>query len=325
MGLSNIKFSIIIPVYNLELYISKCLESLLNQSYNNWEAIIINDGSIDNSIEIINCYKDIDSRFKIINKENEGLSAARNEGILKSKGDFIIFLDGDDWFEENALNNILFFLNKHNPEVLVHNMNYFFSKNKIVAQNTKIQEALYEGVSFLHEVLINKEYFHFVAPSKVYKREFIENYNLFFQKGIIHEDGPFFFNVCKEAKKIYYTKKIFYYYRQDRDGSITSKNSIKNFNGIIFGLNKQFELFEFKDKIVNGSSLNLFTFLVSNYDSKEDKKLAFKILRSHKYKLIIFKLIFNSKTSLNVYIKGILLLIDPLLLSIIYDFYFTKK
>lgn len=319
------RFSIIIPVYNLEDYIQQCLNSLIMQNFQSWEAVVIDDGSVDKSLEILKSYAAKDDRFKIIQKSNEGLSAARNDAISVCSGDYIVFLDGDDWLEQNAFEEFCLILDNFLPDVFIHNMNYFYNDDNIIRQSTKIQNGSYNGIKFLHKVLKNKEYFHFVAPSKVYKKDFIINNYLSFERGIIHEDGPFFFDVCKNAEKIYYSKKTLYNYRQSREGSITSTNTIKNFKGVMFGINKYIQLFSFKDKIVNGAKLNILSFLVSEYKTLEDRKLAFKNLRQLNNKILIIRLLFISKTDFNVYIKGFFLVIDPLFLYFIYKIWFLKN
>ena len=97
----NPKISIVIPVYNVEKYVSKCLQSVVNQTYRNLEIIIVNDGSTDNSVEIVKKYKKIDQRIKLINKENGGLSSARNAGISLVTGQYVTFIASDDWISSN--------------------------------------------------------------------------------------------------------------------------------------------------------------------------------------------------------------------------------
>jgi glycosyltransferase involved in cell wall biosynthesis len=113
--------SIIIPVYNASKYISKCLESVICQTYNNFEVVIVNDGSTDNSLEICNKYSLQDYRIKIVNKENGGVSSSRNIGIEKSSGDWITFLDADDWFEPDCLSFCVQKLNSMKIELLCFN------------------------------------------------------------------------------------------------------------------------------------------------------------------------------------------------------------
>ena len=104
--MKDIKISIIIPVYNVEKYLKRCLDSILNQNYTNWECIIINDGSKDNSGLMCKSYAAYDKRFIVIDKENGGVSSARNVGLQRASGDVIIFVDSDDWLENNAFETI---------------------------------------------------------------------------------------------------------------------------------------------------------------------------------------------------------------------------
>ena len=112
----KIKFSIVIPVYNIEKYIKKCINSILEQSYKNFEIIVVDDGSTDESNLLINSIND--NRIRIIKKNNGGLSSARNEGIKYVTGDYIWFVDGDDYIEPDALNKLNIKILEENPEVL---------------------------------------------------------------------------------------------------------------------------------------------------------------------------------------------------------------
>src|SRR5690606_20356893 len=123
-------FSIIIPVYNLENFVSRCIESVICQEFNSWEAIVINDGSKDRSLEVVKSLTKADRRFRVIDKRNEGLSAARNDGLIASKGEYIIFLDGDDWLQDNALLEIVTQIQNNTVDVLVHTMKYYYSEQK---------------------------------------------------------------------------------------------------------------------------------------------------------------------------------------------------
>lgn len=128
----DIKVSIIIPVYGVEKYISQCLESVINQSYENIEIIVVNDGTKDNSMKIVEEYL-LDERIKIINKENGGLASARNRGIEEATGEYIYFLDSDDWIEVNTI------------EVLVeesNNLDIIYSNFGILMRKIKKKEKI---------------------------------------------------------------------------------------------------------------------------------------------------------------------------------------
>lgn len=118
-----VKFSIIIPVYNLEDYLYRCLESVLNQAYNDFEIILINDGSDDNSLNIIEEFKNqYSSKIKVISQVNQGVSSARNKGLQEAEGEYIIFIDGDDYIDSNHLSNILEYIGKSKNSFILNSL-----------------------------------------------------------------------------------------------------------------------------------------------------------------------------------------------------------
>ena len=106
MNTSELKISVVVPVYNCEKYIERAIESVIKQTYDNWELIIVNDGSKDSSLQIAQKFAGKDARIKVIDRENRGVSVARNIGIDEASGDLLMFLDADDWFEEKAFETI---------------------------------------------------------------------------------------------------------------------------------------------------------------------------------------------------------------------------
>ena len=147
------KFSIIVPVYNVEKYLEKCLKSIQNQTYDNFEVIIVNDGSTDLSKEIINVFEE-DHRFKGFYKENGGLSDARNYGIKYTTGDFLLFIDSDDYIDKNLLKKLNYIIEKYNPDLIKFN---FID----VIEGKEYKH--YEKITFSKEIklreLINFDYF----------------------------------------------------------------------------------------------------------------------------------------------------------------------
>ena len=117
--------SIIVPIYNVEKYLRQCLDSILNQTYQNFECLLINDGSPDNSADICREYVEKDSRFKYFEKENGGLSDARNYGIRQSKGSYLTFVDSDDWLEHGALDRLYGALKKENADISIGRYNCY--------------------------------------------------------------------------------------------------------------------------------------------------------------------------------------------------------
>ena len=122
------KFSIIVPIFNLEKYLNKCLHSLATQTYTNIEIICVNDGSTDNSLGILKKYAEQDNRIKIIDKNNEGVSISRNEGIKIATGDYILFVDGDDWLDERACEILNNNISNNNYDLIYFNYNIYTKK-----------------------------------------------------------------------------------------------------------------------------------------------------------------------------------------------------
>ena len=216
------KISIIVPVYNVEEYLSNCVESLLNQTFKDFELILVNDGSTDNSLEICKKYKNIDNRIRIVDKNNGGLSSARNAGLDVAKGDYIGFIDSDDYVhpkmyeilykkivENNAEISLCNFKKVHNydKELLKTNENL---EQKILTEFMSKIEALEKMDEENGVVLI-------VAWNKLYKRDLFRN--LRYRHGAIHEDEFIVHRILYDAKKVIYVKEPLYFYMQ-RDGSI---------------------------------------------------------------------------------------------------------
>ena len=138
------KYSVIVPVYNAETYLSDAIESVLNQDFNDWELILINDGSIDKSQTICEYYQMKDQRIKLISKNNEGVSIARNIGIDSAKGEFIVFLDADDWLTKFFLGVANRIVNETDADLLV--LNYIEVNGACETRGTAISESLCSGV-----------------------------------------------------------------------------------------------------------------------------------------------------------------------------------
>lgn len=214
-----IKFSIIIPVYNTEKYIEKCLNSIVNQSFSDFEVIVINDGSTDNSEKIIDVFC---SKYKFItkyNKENGGLSDARNYGISKSKGDYLIFVDSDDYIDKN----LLFELNK-TIEYKKYDL-IKFGYNLIYENETKyLKDEIdfnkeYNGVEFFDNMLKQKKPFEMACFYAYNKKKWDEN-KFGFAKGRYHEDFGLIPEIILKSKSVCCIDYIGYHYVQT-ESSIT--------------------------------------------------------------------------------------------------------
>ncbi len=215
----NPKISIIVPVYNVEKYLNECLDSLLNQTFKNFEVIIVNDGSSDDSFLICKQYADKDNRFILINQQNKGLSGARNTGINNAKAEYILFLDSDDYLYNNSLEKLIEIINKDEQiDVLIFNLT---SK---MAKKFKIEDGIIDVNTALHGIYENSAFV--TACTKLYKKDIFNK--LKFKEGIIHEDEFICHRIYLKANKIYLTNQNLYFYREVQNSITTQKLSIKH-------------------------------------------------------------------------------------------------
>lgn len=216
--------SIIVPIYNVENYLRQCLDSILNQTYQNFECLLINDGSPDNSADICREYVEKDSRFKYFEKENGGLSDARNYGIRQSKGSYLTFVDSDDWLENDALQQLYDALKKENADISIGRYNcYDESRCQYLFYDSNPDASLemIEGKEIIDregvEEMRNGNWT--VAYLKLFKRELLEN--LPFPLGKIAEDTYWTWKVLLKASRVVYLNSYIYWYRVGLTGTLS--------------------------------------------------------------------------------------------------------
>ena len=208
------KFSIIIPVYNVEKYLRKCLNSVFSQNYKNYEVIVVNDGTKDNSMDIVKDYP-----VKVINQKNQGLSVARNNGVKKATGEYILFLDSDDYIEKGLLEAIDKSLD-NKPDIVRFQIGEVFEDGKKIEYNEKPFTDKNGQEAFK---LITK--YHFVENAWCYaiRREYYLKNKFKFKENTFHEDFGLLPLVIIKAKKVNSIDYIGYNYLQ-RQGSIMNNN-----------------------------------------------------------------------------------------------------
>lgn len=224
---NNCKISIVVPIYNVEMYIEKCIDSLINQTYTNIEIILVDDGSTDNSYSICQKYADIDSRIKLIHKENGGLSDARNVGIENATGNFITFVDSDDWLNYNFCEIMMKEINTTKADIVMGNLINVYNNDYLFEDCTDYSKKVYTNIEALESF---EDTINVVAVAKLYKIELFNN--LRYKVGKIHEDEFMFHRIFFEAKKIVVLDTNIYAYRQREDSITTSKYSIKRLNAL---------------------------------------------------------------------------------------------
>ena len=217
--------SVIVPVYNVEEYLEECLESIKRQTYTDIEVILVNDGSIDRSKEICERYCEKDSRFKLVNQENKGLSGARNRGMLESKGEFISFVDSDDVLKEDMLEQLMKQMTSEDIDIV--ECWYTNEKQELELSTPKNVKTIFQGDSKEALVSLCKDNIvRLNAVAKLFRRQVIINFP--FLEGLFYEDVYGGIGILKHIRKMVKINYIGYYYRV-RQGSIMNREfNIKN-------------------------------------------------------------------------------------------------
>ena len=218
--------SIIVPVYNVERYLRRCIDSILKQTFRDFEVILINDGSTDNSRTICNEYKRLDTRINIINQKNGGLSSARNEGLKKANGEYIAFVDSDDYISNNMFMKMMKLANEYNCDIVSCGYRRFEGK---FCTNEESSEQIFKfsNREALNNYLLNYDdkdrKMDTVVWNKIYRRTLFNNIE--FPEGKIYEDGYVTYKLLYKANNIIHIDDELYYYFQKSDSISNSKFS----------------------------------------------------------------------------------------------------
>lgn len=299
----KIKFSIIIPVYNVEKFLERCLKSICELKLEDKEIILINDGSTDNSLEILEKYiKIYPKNIKIISQKNQGVSKARNVGIENSIGEYILFIDSDDFIDPKQTEKILNVVYEQEVDILIGSFFEYFSEENIKSMPfiKKDLDRVYDGMKFL-KYSHKERCFSDVVWNKVYNRRFLLENKLFFKEKLLHEDTLFNLKAFCFAKKIkYFIGTPFYYYRQNNMHSIMKTKTKKNYEHILYIIQELLDFIE--DRKINDIYLNkhisgLYLQVVSDGKFKNEKlfKRVFQLRHLLKRKIKLFKVGLKSK------------------------------
>ena len=213
--------SIIVPVYKVEQYLKRCMDSVLNQTYKNIEVILVNDGSPDNCPVLCDEYATIDSRVRVIHKENGGLSSARNVALDSVKGDYIFFVDSDDWLALDTLEVLNEYLEKDYD--MISFQRTYLTEEKVVEKGEKnpkdMDVSQYIDASFLGR-------YDFFVTTKIFKAEVFNNVR--FLEGRNYEDLEIMHRLFLNMKKVVGLDYFLYYYWKGNEGAITNTITMKN-------------------------------------------------------------------------------------------------
>ena len=229
------KFSIIVPVFNVADYLKQCLDSIIAQSYQNFEVILVDDGSTDKSGQICDIYSSKYKNFRVIRKNNGGLSQARNYGIEEAKGEYVVFIDSDDYIEQYSLEKFLSALSASKyPEVLITRIKRIYSNSeKCMDENFPIDLFLKKPKDNIINWMFTKSNNLWPSVRYIVKRSLIDEKKMKFREGYFHEDIDWTAKLFLYANTFTATKYYWYNHRMARKGSITTRKNPKRTLDII--------------------------------------------------------------------------------------------
>lgn len=233
------RFSIIIPAYNVEGYLLDCVDSVIKQSFRDYEIILVNDGSTDSTFEICQELSKKNKSINLITKKNGGLSSARNAGINKAQGDYLLFLDGDDfWRDEDFLENLNCIIETNSPDTIIFPYSYYYAKDRIKGYQFDLSEISSSSNNFSDNLysLIDNGIWYPCAWNKCIRRDIVAINNISFPLNMTSEDVKWCFELSQHIASYYIYNKGVYMYRQNREGSISYKLKIKNLEDIFLNI-----------------------------------------------------------------------------------------
>ena len=286
-------FSVIVPIYKVEKYLKQCVDSILNQTFRNFELILVDDGSPDNCPAICDEYQRKDNRVRVIHKENGGLVSARKAGVMVAAGDFVVCVDGDDWIVAHCLETYASIIQEYAPDVIVSGyMAAFEDETQNRTNIPSYRKGYYQKADIKHEIyplLIQDEYAKYFAPtiwSKAYRRDLYKEQQLAVSNQIkIGEDGACTIPCVFYADSLYITDAVTCYYRQNFS-SMTKEKKAFPWGGpelIHKHIQDQIAIDEedFKQQLYRKTAHELFTVVLSQFNRKESYKTIVKDIKKH--------------------------------------------
>lgn len=271
-------FSVIVPVYNVEKYLSECIDSILMQSFTDFELILVNDGSTDGSGQICDRYAESDNRINVIHKPNGGLSDARNAGTRGAQGEYIIYIDSDDYISSKDFFKSIYESVKGSDILLYKHQKFFDTDGQLLPcgysyENINAEDAF---VVKLRKLVIG-DAFYGMAWIKAFRRELVIRNDIEFEVGLLGEDMDWNYHLITHAQSLAVIDEPFIAYRQ-RANSITTSIKLKNLTDFIYILEKwskkiqeEIKDQEFKETLF-GSMAKYYSNLLITYNRVHDKQ-----------------------------------------------------
>ncbi len=313
------RLSIIVPIYNVEKYLSRCIESILNQTFKDFELILVNDGSTDNCKEICEKYKRMDSRIIVANKKNGGLSSARNLGIDISKGDYIGFVDSDDFIDVHMYEILLNTINAYDSDIVIcdyYKVNEYDIKKyeKMKSNNKDIKVENINNIDAI-ERIITRDIKIVVAWNKIYKRSLFDN--LRYKEGVICEDEFLAHRIFYKCNKVSIINQKLYYYIQRKGSIINSPFSSKDFDKI-YAIKDRVDFLNEKKitNLIDKAEKSFMDYFVWNYftECQRLENIEYELKRLKKeFNSVFYRILDNKFISLNEKITLFILYLSPYL------------
>lgn len=241
----GMKVSFIVPVYNVEKYLNQCIESLLCQTYSNFEILLVDDGSPDNCPALCDIWSKQDNRIKVVHKQNGGLSDARNVGLDNATGDYVIFVDSDDfWVSKDSLNQLVSIVESNKEcDFIGFNCSYYYPKTNSYRKWIEFDSCLSKPIdkNKAMQLLVASGTMPMSACLKVISRKSLSDMKLKFIKGLRSEDIPWFIDLLSGSNKCMFINQYVYAYRQNVSGSITSSFNDRYFNDLLWIIQNELE------------------------------------------------------------------------------------
>ncbi len=284
------KISVVIPVYKVEKYLDECLESVVNQTYKNLEIILVDDGSPDNCPKICDEWAKKDNRIKVIHKKNGGISDARNAGIKEATGNYISFVDSDDYIEKNLYEIAIKKIKQNEAQIFIFGRSYLYG-NKKESKNSNEVELIMDTQDALDKMNMF-QYYDVATWDKIYERKLFDSIE--YPKGKLCEDWYITYKVIDRAKKVVFNSTPLYVYRQ-RQNSITHSNYIKVNNEPIYASKEVLEFIRNNYPNIEQNALTKYVFacigVYNNYlyytkNTNKEKEEILNIVKEN-YKNVI--------------------------------------
>lgn len=276
--------SVIVPIYNVEKYLGRCIESIVNQTYKNIEIILVDDGSPDNCPEICDNWEKKDERIKVIHKENGGLSDARNAGLEIASGDYISFIDSDDYISLDFFETLLETMISENSDIVECSVVKFYEKNNFDDYYDDLSVCSFNKINGL-SALISENPFHQHVWNKLYQFSLVSD--IPFAVGKLNEDEFWTYQIFGRAKKVTKINKTMYYYFQRENSIMGNMYNLKRLDALEGKYNRQKYIEDNFPQITQQSKLEFFGSCIfacqssMRFLNKKDKKKAMEVLKKY--------------------------------------------